>query len=515
MLSMARSAVKPQIVILGWALAAATATPAAVAQSAAIRDAPAAVADIERTLIDLIGRTEPSVVAISRAASGQSAPAVQGQDDPFGEFRRSAAPEHAASIVGAGVIIDPDGSVLTQYLAAREGDEHTVSTVDGTRYRAAIRGADPRSGLAVLKIDATAGGRQRQDESPSAVPGNFPAIRLGDSSTLRKGQFVVALGNPYAIVSDGQPTASWGMVTNLARKAPVGTNFNDAPGPNNDHRTTLHHLGTLIQTDARLGWNASGGALVNLRGELIGVTTTAATIAGHEQPAGYAIPIDVVMRRVIETLRQGREVEYGMLGVGFSQTIVDKTPQGSSRLSISQVYPGGPAARVGLRPGDIITRVGTQPVDDVDAVQLAISAMPPLTTTTIEYERGGRTATATVTLAKLAVAGKQIAAQRPDAWRGIRVDYATALDAAQLAQAIASGAYDEEGCVLVTEVEPQSAAWRAGVRPGMFISHVGGQRVATPQEFRAAASNVLADGLDIRLTQPAAPNENENQKTSP
>ena len=506
---------KPQIAILGRTLVAATAATAVYGQSAAVRDAPAAVADMERTLVDLIGRTEPSVVAISRAAPRQSAPAVQRHDDAFAEFRGRAAMENAASIVGAGVIIDPDGSVLTQYLAVREGDEHTVSTMDGTRYRAAIRGADPRSGLAVLKIDATAGGRPQRDESPGTGPGSFPAIPLGDASTLRKGQFVVALGNPYAIASDGQPTASWGTITNLARKAPAGTNFNDAPGPNNDHRTTLHHLGTLIQTDARLGWNAGGGAVVNLRGELIGVTTTAATIAGHEQPAGYAIPINAVMRRIIETLRQGREVEYGMLGVGFGQAVVDAAPQGSTPLRISQVYPGGPAARGGLMPGDMITRVGTSRVDNIDAVQLAISAMPPQTTTTIEYERGGRTASATVTLAKLAVAGKQIAAQRPDAWRGIRVDYATALNAVQLAQAISSGAYDEGGCVLVTEVEPQSAAWRAGVRPGMFISHVGGRRVATPQEFRAAARNVPADRLDVRLTQPATPNKNENQKTSP
>jgi serine protease Do len=131
--------------------------------------------------------------------------------------------------------------------------------------------------------------------------------------------------------------------------------------------------------------------------------------------------------------------------------------------------------------------------------------LPPSTTTTIEYERGGRAATATVTLAKLAVAGKIIATARPDAWRGIRVDYATALDATQLAQAISSGAYDADGCVLVTEVEPQSPAWRAGVRPGMFISHVGGKRVSTPEEFRTAASKLHADKLDIRLTQPAVP----------
>ena len=167
-----------------------------------------------------------------------------------------------------------------------------VTTIDRTTYRATIRAADPHSGLAVLAIDHAAGPLQRAgSHEHNSAPGNFPAIRLGDAESLRKGQFVVAIGNPYAIQTDGQPTASWGIVTNFGRKAPIGTNLNDAPGPDGDYRTTLHHLGTLIQTDAKLGFNAAGGALINLRGELVGLTTTAATIAGHEQPAGYAIPM--------------------------------------------------------------------------------------------------------------------------------------------------------------------------------------------------------------------------------
>ena len=107
-------------------------------------------------------------------------------------------------------------------------------------------------------------------------------------------------------------------------------------------------------------------------------------------------------------------------------------------------------------------------------------------------------------LAKLAVAGKAIATVRPDAWRGIRVDYPTALDAAAWMTAIESKAYDPEGCVLVAEVEQNSPAWNAGVRPGMFISHAGGRRVTTPEEFRAATKN-LRDELDLQLTQPLQP----------
>jgi S1-C subfamily serine protease len=467
-------------------------------------DAPAAVQQLEKTLVDIIARAEPSVVAIGRTSPQQPAVAERRPGDVFIDLRDNAAGPSAPITVGAGVIIDRTGLVLTHYLAVHEGDQHTVITIDHTTYPATIRAADPRSGLAILAIDPKAGPLQRAGApSKTIAPDSLPPIKLGDASTVRKGQFVITIGNPYAIQTDGQPTASWGIVTNLARKAPSGTNLNDAPGPGGDYRTTLHHLGTLIQTDAKLGFSAAGGALVNLRGELIGLTTTVSTIAGHEQPAGYAIPINATTRRIIDTLKQGREVEYGMLGVafGFGQLALDTTTNRGSRLTLVQVFPGGPAARAGLQSGDVVTSVADQPVDDVDSVQLAISKLSPSTTTTVGYTRGGQPATANITLAKLAVTGKKIASVRPDAWRGIRVDYATALEAAELTQAASSGALDPEGCVLVAEVEEKSAAWNAGVRKGMFISRVGGKRVTTPAEFQAATHSV-GEKLDIQLTQP-------------
>jgi S1-C subfamily serine protease len=463
----------------------------------------AATAPLEQTLVDAIARAEPSVVAIGRIAAKPSAEERR-IGDIFGELRTNPSGVATPRTVGAGVIIDRAGLVLTHYLAVREGDRHTVTTIDRATYAATIRATDPRSGLAVLAIDAKASSPQRTGSTPAgAAPTSFSALPFGDAATLRKGQFVIAIGNPYAIQSDGQPTASWGIVTNLARKAPSGTNLNDAPGPEGDYRTTLHHLGTLIQTDAKLGFGTAGGALVNLRGELVGLTTTAATIAGHEQPAGYAIPINSTTRRIIDTLKDGREVEYGMLGVGFGYGPPDATNPTGSRLTLLTVFPGTPAARAGLAGGDVVTRVANLPVNNVDDVQLAISTLPPSTVTTLDYVRGGRSATTNVTLAKLAVAGKKIVTVRPEPWRGIRVDYCTALEGVQLTEAFASGAIDPEGCVLVAEVAEGSEALKAGVRPGMFISHVGGKRVTTPTEFQAAARSA-GEKFDVRLTQPVA-----------
>ncbi len=173
-------------------------------------------------------------------------------------------------------------------------------------------------------------------------------------------------------------------------------------------------------------------------------------------------------------------------------------------MVVDQVFAGGPAARAGLQSGDVVTRVNNRPIIDNDALQLAVSVLPPSTTASIEYARDSRVSTAQVKLAKLAVGGKTFATVRPESWRGIRVDYATAQEAASFLAAIESNAYDAEGCVLVAEVEPGSPADQAGIRKGMFISHVGDRRVTTPEEFYMAVRNVKSE-KDLRFTRPLEP----------
>jgi serine protease Do len=499
--------VKPLATILTF-IAVLAARPITVrAQQAPPGGDAATVAAFENTLVDVIARAETSIVAISRIGAVEPSVLQPQIEDVFGDLRVPSIRVDQSQTTGAGVIIDPAGLVLTQYLAVKPGDAHTVTTIHGRTYPAVIKAADPRSGLAILAITPPASSLQRTGtvaSHPTALPQTFPALPLGDAAQLRKGQLVVVIGDPFAIRSDGEPTASWGSITNFARKAPSGTNLNNAAGPAGDYRTTFHHLGTLLQTDAKLGWSAGGGAVVNLRGELVGLTTTTSAIAGHEQPAGYAIPIDDTTRRIIDALKQGREVEYGLLGLSFRPP---ESPLGTADggklagVMVQQVYPGSPAASAGLEQNDVITQVGDKEVRNIDGVQLAVSTLPPGKPIVVHFVRGGQPGTVTTQLAKLAVAGEKVVTAQPPMWRGMRVDFATALDTPTLTEKLTSGAIDPAGCVLVADVEPNSVAWHAGLRRGMFISQVGGRRVTTPDEFRAAVAGQTR-GVTLQLTQP-------------
>ena len=141
-------------------------------------------------------------------------------------------------------------------------------------------------------------------------------------------------------------------------------------------RQTLHHFGTLIQTDAKLNLGASGGPLLNLKGEMIGLCVALAAVAGYETSAGYAIPVDATFRRVLEPLKEGREVEYGFLGVQPANLQAEEVLAGLRGVRVERVVPGTPAARCGLKPDDVITAVGDAPIHDADELILEVGRLP-------------------------------------------------------------------------------------------------------------------------------------------
>jgi serine protease Do len=450
-----------------------------------------AAAAIEASFVEVIAKVEKSVVAVvrTREASQDSSPAadlLEGLGEGGELSTDPTRPDFVPQDFGSGIVIDSRGLILTTYHVV--GDiavSRYVVWIGKKPYPATVKAADPWFDLAILKIDAN----------------DLQMLPLGDARGLKKGQIAIALGNPYAIARDGQASATWGIIANLARPAPPAL---ERPGTSaGESRVTLHHYGNLIQTDARLELGSSGGALVNLKGELIGITTSLAALAGYEKSGGFAIPVDEDFRRALDILKSGRVPAYGFLGVAPTFLTAEERRQGRFGARLLDVVPATPAAKSGLQVGDVITHVEGESISDDMQLIRRLSGLAADTTVLLTLERGGganrrgRVMTSKVTLSKKRVEGPRPAfAEQPEAtWRGMKVEYSTATPQFR----DHSRDLDSEGSLGVIDVEKDSPAWKAGFRPGDFISHVGKARVATPKQFQQATAD-LRGSVALKLT---------------
>ncbi|MBV9126391.1 MAG: trypsin-like peptidase domain-containing protein [Planctomycetes bacterium] len=373
-------------------------------------------------------------------------------------------PAYVPESYGSGVVVEKSGLILTNYHVVRDAKKVYVRLPGGQGSYANIRAADPRSDLAILELLDT-----------SLQP--LPAIRLGDGGHVRKGQFVLTIANPFAAgFRDGSPSASWGILSNLRRRAPAKPGLDEM-----EHaRLSLHHFGTLLQTDARLNLGCSGGALIDLRGELIGLTTTLAAVTGGETAGGFAVPLDDDFKRIVAVLEQGKEVDYGFLGVGFERDIV----RGDS-VRLGRVLLNSAASRAGLLPGDAILEVNDFPVRENDDLFLAVGKLLAGSEARLKVRSlNGRVRMVTVKLDKFYQPTDQIIASNQPAWvRGLRVDYTSVLvQRDPFLREIPRGVY-------VREVQPNSPADEARLQEAV-ITEVNGQPVHDPDEFYREADKV-------------------------
>lgn len=433
------------------------------------------VAALESALEDAIALAEPSIVAIAREKSDRDeTTAVRGlappppELNPFGRGldRRvggfSLDPTNSDMLTfdfGSGVVIGDQGEILTAFHVVKGAARLIVRAADRQGFDAEIIAADPRSDLAVIAP------RLRPEFGPRP---KLKPIKLGDASKLRKGAFLLALGNPFNAARDGKPSASWGILSNLARR--IEPSMDDQAR----QELSLRNYPTLLQLDSKLNLGMSGGAVINLKGELVGLTTAAANVGGFDAQAGYAIPIDALGRNVVEALKQGKEYEHGFLGITLDPAGTNKVASASS---------GSPAAEGGVQINDLVVGVGELVVTDADSLVVAINSVPAGEPVTLKILRGGNPLDRTVELAKRKVAGV-IATNRPSPWRGLRVDFISTLANTTLAPELFE-AMARRG-VVVTEVEPSSSAEAAGLRPGRIITRVNGQPVPSPRAFAKA-----------------------------
>jgi len=424
---------------------------------------------LETATIDAIQRAEASVVAVARYRNTENpdvTTAIRGQR-PRVEPR----PRRPGLLVlddemageptgprdfGSGVIIGPNGAILTAYHVVHGAARLEVRARGGLLFEAEIVGADPRSDLAVIA-----------PRNPAvAAEAQLTPLPLGNAEQLRKGSFLLALGNTFdAAREDGRVSAALGILSNVDRKLMTP--------PDDFAQPQLRHLPTLLQLDSKLNLGMSGGAVVNLKGELVGITTAAGNPASFDPQAGYAIPLDGLGLRAVEALREGREVEYGFLGIRLDQE--------TRTTRIEGVTDGTPAALGGLLTNDLILEVGGRAVSNADQLVLAINRMPVGEEVPLKIERNGDRLLKTVVLSKLRIQADWpvIVTTKPPSWRGARFDFTSAVFAPNDLNVLSEMS---RGTVSVSEVEPGSPAFQAGLRAGQVIIAIDGQPVTTPKQ---------------------------------
>lgn len=451
------------------------------------------IASLEKVTTSAIEKAERSVVAITRVRKDRM-PAVRAEQllvpgqRPFADAPEN--PDFIPSDFASGVLVSDDGLIVTCAHALddpRRNDyyvwlDRRVYTANVVARPAQVLASDPYTDLAILKI-----------ETAGLAPTGLVPIAYGNASQLRKGSFVISLGNPYATARDGQASASWGIVANLGRTA--------APRPSSEQtllaKESQHQFGTLIQTDARLNLGTSGGALVNLRGEMVGLTTSLAALSGFEQSAGYAIAVDDMFKRVVDALKTGHQPEFGFLGIQPEDLRAHERAAGLSGARVTLVLPGMPGDQAGLRNDDCIVEVNSKAIEDRNGLFRELSQLPAgaQIDLAVQRPRRGETSYTPIQL-KATLSKKYISTSRPayalhapQQWRGMLVEYVTAVPSELVRGGPVS--HRRPGAKLaILSVEPDSAAWRAGVRAGHTILSINGNRVATPDEFYAQAKQI-------------------------
>jgi serine protease Do len=399
------------------------------------------------SIADVAEKAMPSVVNISLTKVSRG-PGMQ--FFPF--FGPPDSEERREQGMGSGVIVSADGYVVTNNHVVSDATEIKVTTSDKREFMATVVGTDPKSDVALIKIKD---------------PSGLTPIAFGDSSRARLGEVVLAIGNPFGV---GQ-TVTMGIISAKGRADLGIVAYED-----------------FIQTDAAINPGNSGGALVNMEGKLIGINTAILSRTGGYQGVGFAIPTSMV-QPIMESLKKSGKVVRGWLGVSIQdvdQEIASamKLPSAGGIL-ISDVRPGTPAAKGGLRRGDVVLRVDGIAVSSTGQFRNMIAASGAGKKVTLEILRDGKPATVAVELGEMPdTESAALPGGGPNAPQG-----GSALDGLTL-QAITPEARrafgipdDVQSGVVITRVDPKSRAARAGLRPGDVVLEVNRAPVDTIQRF--------------------------------
>jgi serine protease Do len=368
--------------------------------------------------------------------------------------------DQAMQGLGSGVIVSPDGYILTNNHVVREADEIKVQLYDKRTLEARLIGADPLTDVAVIKVDEK----------------DLPVARLGDSDQLEIGEWVLAVGNPLNLSS----TVTAGIVSAKGRSLQI---LSDQDEEASSSRGS-YAIENFIQTDAAINPGNSGGALVNLRAEVIGINTAIATQTGTYMGYGFAIPIDLA-RKVMSDLIQNGYVTRAWLGIAMRP--VDATAaerfgmKAPSGVVVEEVMDDSPARNADLQELDVILKINGKDMNSTNEVQNYIAMQKPGGTVDLTILRKGRTLTVPVKLGQrdTGKSGAKAAVADEDMPKlGLTVETLSSDLKRQYAE------YRSDEGVLVTEVEPAGSAYDANIRRGDLITQIEDKPVPTLSEYR-------------------------------
>ncbi len=417
---------------------------------------------LDQAMEAVAARVTPAIVNVAVTSHAKSQPIADGIPDDlqrfFGQQGGDGMPQQQQRVergIGSGVIISPEGYIVTNNHVVDGATDIKVTLSDRRILAAKVVGTDPLTDLAVIKVDAA----------------NLPNIPIGDSSSLRPGQTVLAFGNPYGF----RFTVTRGIVSALNR-----------PNPTADP----HKPGQFIQTDAAINPGNSGGPLVNARGEVVGINTFLFSPSGAFSGMSFAIPTQIVNPVVQSLVRYGK-VAHGRMGIG----ITDVTPENakffdvhdSNGAVVTQVESGSPGAKAGLRVGDVITEINGKKVADAGQLQMEVGEMTPGTEVALQVMRDGKTISVPVTLESMDGNDRdtKVAENANDKPRwGVGIADLTPEVREQLR------APDDLHGAVIERVQPGSPSDDAGLQPGQVIVGVDRHETTNAAEVQKALTNI-------------------------
>jgi serine protease Do len=362
--------------------------------------------------------------------------------------------------MGSGSIVRPDGYILTNHHVVGEADKIMVQLFDGKELEAKLIGTDPESDISVIKVEGE----------------GMPVLAMGDSTDILVGESVIAVGNPFGLTQ----TVTFGIVSAKGRTGIGITEYED-----------------FIQTDAAINPGNSGGPLINLEGKIVGVNTAIFTRSGGYQGIGFAVPINMARRIMNDLINAGR-VSRGWLGVG----IQDITPELAKafRLKdtkgtlITGVMRGTPAEKAGLQKGDVVLKLNGEIVENSNALRNEIADARADALVELELVRDGTSMRRMVTLDERPKQPARIAIPQEPPTPTPQLGFSAQELNLEMAERL--GYEQVQGGIVITEVEPDSAASQAGLRAGMLIIEMDRQNIDNLADFQRVGSELsLQDGI--------------------